>query len=46
MNVEIIEPIKVIPSNIYSLVIEDGTNTTHFWLKDGSYDGYDREFKS
>ena len=37
-------PIKVIPSEFYSLVVEDATGTNHFWLLDGTYDGWDMSF--
>lgn len=49
--VEIVSPIKVIPSEQYLLVVEDATHTRHYWhkshksddgveFKDGEYDGY------
>ena len=38
-------PFKVIPNELYSLVIEDADGVMHFWLKNGDYDGYDRECK-
>ncbi len=37
-------PIKIIPSEFYSLVFEDANGTTHFWRLDGTYDGYDVAF--
>ena len=37
-------PIKVMPSAFYSLVVEDANGVTHFWLKNGIYDGWDMSF--
>ena len=37
-------PIKVMPSEFYSLVLEDANGVTHFWLLDGTYDGWDMSF--
>ena len=36
------EPIKVVKSEHYLLVIEDADGVEHFWLPDGTYDGYCR----
>jgi len=46
VNVEEIKaPIKVVPSDLYSLVIIDANGIHHFWLPDGQYDGYSRDVK-
>ena len=37
-------PIKVIPSELYALILEDANGVTHFWLPDGTYDGWDMSF--
>ena len=37
-------PIKVIPSEFYSRVLEDANGVTHFWRLDGKYDGWDMSF--
>ena len=34
------EPVKVIPSNLYSVVLEDADGVNHYWHLDGTYDGY------
>jgi hypothetical protein len=34
-------PIKIIPTELYSLVIEDAIGVTYFWRLDGVFDGYD-----
>lgn len=39
-------PIKVMPTyGVYSLVIEDANGVIHFWLLDGTYDGFDAPAK-
>ena len=45
MQLEIQDPIKVIPSELYSLVIKDGNGVNHFWLPNGDYDGHSRDCK-
>jgi len=37
-------PIKIIPTELYSLVFEDAIGVTYFWRLDGVYDGYDVAF--
>ncbi len=37
-------PIKIIPSELYALVLEDANGITYFWRLDGTYDGYDVAF--
>lgn len=44
-NIEFAEPITVMPSDFYKLVIKDANDVRHFWLPDGNYDGYDRPCK-
>ncbi len=34
-------PVKIIPSEFYSLVLQDANGITYFWRLDGIYDGYD-----
>jgi len=41
--VKIKTPIKVQESRDYGLVLEDADKITHFFKKDGSYDGSDKE---
>lgn len=36
------EPVKAKPSGNYLAVIEDADGVVHFWLPDGTYDGYCR----
>ena len=42
MKIEIEGKIKVISSDNYLLVIEDEKGSCHFWLLDGTYDGYSK----
>ena len=37
-------PLKILPSDLYSLVIEDANGVTYFWLRNGTYDGFDIPF--
>ncbi len=37
-------PIKIIPSELYALILEDANGITYFWRLDGTYDGYDVAF--
>ncbi len=39
--IEMKEPVKAIPSEQYSTVLQDANGVCHFWLPDGTYDGYD-----
>ena len=41
-SIEFKEPIEVMPSENYLLVIRDANDVYHYWLKDGTYDGYDK----
>lgn len=34
-------PIKIMPSEFYSLVLEDANGVTYFWRLDGTFDGWD-----
>ena len=36
------EPVKAKQSDNYLAVLEDTNGTVHFWLPDGTYDGYCR----
>lgn len=37
------QPVKSIPSEHYSAVLQDADDVTHFWLPNGDYDGYSRD---
>jgi uncharacterized protein (DUF924 family) len=37
------EPVKFIESSNYAAILVDADEVFHFWKKDGSYDGYDKE---
>lgn len=39
-GIEEVSQVKIIESELYSLVIEIG-DVTYFWLLDGKFDGYD-----
>ena len=41
------EPVKALNPKTegYSTILEDADGVVHFWLKDGTYDGYDKECK-
>ena len=43
MMVTIKSPIKVLNFEKYMLALEDADGVIHFWLKNGQYDGYDKE---
>lgn len=44
MILEITFPIiKAYSSENYALIIEDSGGKTHYWLPDGSYDGWSQE---
>ena len=34
------EPVKVIESDLYSVVLEDADGANHYWLLNGQYDGH------
>lgn len=36
------EPVKARVSDNYLAVIEDADGVVHYWLPNGTYDGYDR----
>ena len=36
---ELKEPVKVIKSDLYSVVLEDADGITHYWHLNGNYDG-------
>jgi len=36
-------PIKIKTSKVYALVFTDNSGKTHYFEKDGSYDGWSRE---
>ncbi len=40
------EPVKLKPSENYGAVLEDADGIYHFWLKNGTYDGYDKEYRA
>ena len=43
-NIVLKSPVKALVDNgTYLAVLEDADGVCHFWNKDGSYDGYDRE---
>lgn len=39
----IYDPIEIMDSGEYGLVIKDATGTYHFFMKDGSYDGLSKD---
>ena len=41
-KIEFKEPIEVMPSENYLLIIRDAEDSYHYWLPDGTYDGYDK----
>ncbi|GAG48764.1 unnamed protein product [marine sediment metagenome] len=44
-KIEFAEPIEVKSSENYLLIIRDANDVYHYWLPDGTYDGYDRPCK-
>ena len=34
------EPVRVVESELYSVVLEDADGISHFWHLNGDYDGY------
>ena len=42
-GITIYAPIEIQPSENYGLVIKDATDTYHFFMEDGTYDGYSRD---
>ena len=39
------EPVKALESDQYLIVLQDADDIRHFWKKDGTYDGYDKDFR-
>jgi len=42
-EITIFLPIKIKESKVYGLVFTDNSGKTHYFEKDGSYDGWSRE---
>lgn len=39
-DIKIVPPIRILPSKVYALKIEDSTGRQHYFDQDGVYDGW------